>query len=98
MWPTSTIRAKALSTTCSTGYRRRSSFSLPESGREIHPPACHPPKKESRGRKNMVMITHDPIDPSAAYGMIAKEHAGSIVFHYATVKDQFCHDTATTEI
>ena len=46
----------------------------------------------------MVMITHDPIDPSAAYGMIAKEHAGSIVFHYATVKEQKSHDKATTDI
>ncbi len=46
----------------------------------------------------MVMITHDPIDPSTAYDMIAKEHAGSIVFHYATVKELKSHDKATTGI
>jgi len=44
------------------------------------------------------MITHDPIDPSTAYDMIAKEHAGSIVFHYATVKELKSHDKATTGI
>jgi molybdopterin synthase catalytic subunit len=36
----------------------------------------------------ILIITHDPIDPAAAYGQIAKEHAGSVVFHYAVVKEQ----------
>jgi molybdopterin synthase catalytic subunit len=46
----------------------------------------------------MVMISHEPIDPSAAYNLVGKEHAGSIVFHYATVKEQKSHDQATTGI
>ncbi len=46
----------------------------------------------------MVMITHEPIDPSATYLLLGKEHAGSMVFHYATVKEQRNHDKTTTGI
>lgn len=46
----------------------------------------------------MVMITHEPIDPAAAYLLLGKEQAGSIVFHYATVKEQNSHDKVTTGI
>ncbi len=46
----------------------------------------------------VLMIAHDPIDPATAYDLIGKEHAGSIVFHYATVKEQRSQDQATTGI
>lgn len=46
----------------------------------------------------MVMISHEPIDPAATYLLLGKEHAGSIVFHYAVVKEQRSHDKATTGI
>ena len=36
----------------------------------------------------MVTLTPSPIDPSAAYGLIAKAGSGSVVFHYAVVKEQ----------
>jgi molybdopterin synthase catalytic subunit len=36
----------------------------------------------------MVTLTSAPIDPSAAYGLIAKGASGSVVFHYAVVKEQ----------
>ena len=36
----------------------------------------------------MVSLTSAPIDPSAAYGLIAKGGSGSVVFHYAVVKEQ----------
>lgn len=35
----------------------------------------------------MVIVSSDPIDPSRAYGSIAKLGAGSVVFHYAVVKE-----------
>lgn len=44
------------------------------------------------------MLSHDPIDPCAAYNLISKEHAGSIVFHYAVVKEQKGHNGVTTGI
>lgn len=45
-----------------------------------------------------LMLSHDPIDPCAAYNLISKEHAGSIVFHYAVVKEQKGHNGVTTGI
>ncbi|HZV82277.1 MAG TPA: molybdenum cofactor biosynthesis protein MoaE [Geobacteraceae bacterium] len=36
----------------------------------------------------ILAVTHEPIDPAAAYGRIAKNRAGSVVFHYAVVKSQ----------
>ncbi len=36
----------------------------------------------------MVTLTAEQIDPSAAYGLIAKSGSGSVVFHYAVVKEQ----------
>jgi len=36
----------------------------------------------------MVLITTDPIDPRGAYDMIASKSAGSVLFHYAVVKEQ----------
>ena len=45
-----------------------------------------------------LIITQDPIDPAAAYGRIAKEHAGSVVFHYAVVKEQKGIGGVTTRI
>ncbi len=35
-----------------------------------------------------LMLTHEPIDPAAVYDLIAKKSAGSVVFHYAVVKEQ----------
>jgi len=45
-----------------------------------------------------LMITHEPIDSAAAYNLISKDHAGSIVFHYAVVKEQKGHNGVTTGI
>jgi len=36
----------------------------------------------------VLSVTREPIDPAAAYGRIASESAGSVVFHYAVVKAQ----------
>ena len=46
----------------------------------------------------MLLVSHDPIDPAAAYSLIAKESAGSVVFHYATVKEMCSEDKTTTGI
>ncbi len=45
-----------------------------------------------------LMLSHDPIDPVAAYSLISKDGAGSVVFHYAVVKEQKGHDGVTTGI
>lgn len=45
-----------------------------------------------------LMLSHDPIDPAAAYDQIAKENAGSVVFHYAVVKQQSGHEGVTAGI
>jgi molybdopterin synthase catalytic subunit len=44
------------------------------------------------------MITNDPIDPATTYDQIAKKHAGSVVFHYAVVKEQKASDGVTSRI
>ena len=44
----------------------------------------------------MVVICTEPIDPSAAYSLIAKDEAGSVVFHYAVVKRQNSNNGVTT--
>ena len=36
----------------------------------------------------MVSITNEPINPSVLYERIAKQSSGSVVFHYAVVKEQ----------
>lgn len=46
----------------------------------------------------MVTISHGPVDPAAAYHLIAKGHAGSVVFHYAVVKEQNGRGGVTTGI
>lgn len=45
-----------------------------------------------------LMLSLDPIDPAAAYDLITKDHAGSVVFHYAVVKEQRDHSGVTTGI
>ena len=45
-----------------------------------------------------LMISRDPIDPSAASNMISRDRAGSIVYHYAVVKEQKGHGGVTTGI
>ena len=35
----------------------------------------------------VLSVTNKPIDPLEAYGRISKNRAGSVVFHYAVVKD-----------
>ena len=35
----------------------------------------------------MVIVTSDPIDPSIAYQQIGKGRSGSVVLHYAVVKE-----------
>jgi len=45
-----------------------------------------------------LMLSNAPIDPAEAYNLIAKDHAGSVVFHYAVVKEQKGHNGVTTGI
>ncbi len=46
----------------------------------------------------MVIITAQPIDPRSAYDLIAKESAGSVLFHFAVVKAQKGRDGVTRHI
>ncbi len=46
----------------------------------------------------MVIVSHGPIDPATTYGHIAKEFSGSVVFHYAVVKEQGGHGGVTSGI
>ena len=46
----------------------------------------------------MILITKDPIDPLQAYALIAKKSSGSVLFHYAVVKEQEGHDGVTCYI
>ncbi len=46
----------------------------------------------------MVTLTSVPIDPSVAYGQIAKGSSGSVVFHYAVVKEQTAGSGRTSSI
>ncbi len=46
----------------------------------------------------MVTISSDAIDPSSMYDQIAKASSGSVVFHYAVVKEQSGHGGVTTGI
>lgn len=46
----------------------------------------------------MVLITTDPIDPHAAYDMIASKSAGSVLIHYAVVKAQEGDEGVTCHI
>lgn len=46
----------------------------------------------------MVLISHEPIDPTMQYARIAKESSGSVVFHYAVVKEQGGHGGITSGI
>ena len=45
-----------------------------------------------------LMISNDPIVPESSYDQIAKSHAGSVVFHYAVVKEQSGHHGVTSGI
>lgn len=44
----------------------------------------------------MVMVTTAPINPSDAYELIGKSRSGSVVFHYAVVKEDGGGDTPTS--
>ena len=44
----------------------------------------------------MVLITADPINPSEQYSLISARTSGSVVFHYAVVKEQTGNGKATT--
>ena len=44
----------------------------------------------------MVLITADPINPSQQYSLISAVMSGSVVFHYAVVKEQTGNGKATT--
>lgn len=46
----------------------------------------------------MVLITADLIDPRKAYALIAKKNSGSVLFHYAVVKEQEGHGGVTRHI
>jgi len=46
----------------------------------------------------MEMISENPIDPAAMYELVAKKSSGSVVFHYAVVKEQLSQDKATSGI
>lgn len=44
----------------------------------------------------MVVITDTPIQPGISYDMIGKNTAGSVIFHYAVVKENAGHGGGTT--
>jgi molybdopterin synthase catalytic subunit len=44
----------------------------------------------------MVLVTHDPIDPSRAYDLIRRDVSGSVLLHYAVVKSDIGNDKPTT--
>jgi molybdopterin synthase catalytic subunit len=44
----------------------------------------------------MIMTTRVPINPEEAYGLIGKKHSGSVVLHYAVVKEQTGNDRPTS--
>ena len=44
----------------------------------------------------MVLITADPINPTEQYFLISAKASGSVVFHYAVVKEQAVTGKATT--
>jgi molybdopterin synthase catalytic subunit len=44
----------------------------------------------------MITTTSEPIDPQGAYGLIARKVSGSVVLHYAVVKEQGSGDRPTT--
>jgi molybdopterin synthase catalytic subunit len=44
----------------------------------------------------MVLVTHDPIDPSRCYDLIGRDVSGSVVFHYAVVKKDAGHSRPTS--
>jgi molybdopterin synthase catalytic subunit len=46
----------------------------------------------------VLTVTAEPINPAAAYGLIASEQAGSVVFHYAVVKAQSGEGGMTSSI
>ena len=46
----------------------------------------------------MELISENPINPTAMYDLVAKNSSGSVVFHYAVVKEQQSHDKATIGI
>jgi molybdopterin synthase catalytic subunit len=45
---------------------------------------------------SMIMITREPISPELAYGLIGKKNSGSVVLHYAVVKEQTGSNRPTT--
>lgn len=44
----------------------------------------------------MIKICKEQIDPTALYNLIARDRAGSVVFHYAVVKRQNSNEGVTT--
>ena len=46
----------------------------------------------------MVIVTPDPIDPCQSYQLVTRQNAGSVVFHYAVVKEQSCDGKGTIGI
>ena len=46
----------------------------------------------------MVLVTHDPIDPAMVYNSINSAFSGSVVFHYAVVKQKTGSDILTTSV
>lgn len=46
----------------------------------------------------MVTVTAEPINPSEAYGQIEKKSSGSIVLHYAVVKENTGGEKLTSSI
>ena len=45
-----------------------------------------------------VTVTREPIDPAAVYDLLDREGAGSVVFHYAVVKEQHGGTGVTSRI
>jgi molybdopterin synthase catalytic subunit len=50
----------------------------------------------AREDDSMILTTNEPIDPQGAYALIGKKNSGSVVLHYAVVKEQTGGDRPTS--
>jgi molybdopterin synthase catalytic subunit len=51
-----------------------------------------------KGKHVKLIVTQDRIEPATTYDLIEREHAGSVVLHYAVVKEQIGHGGTTAGI
>jgi molybdopterin synthase catalytic subunit len=55
-------------------------------------------KRSASQEGRMEIVTEHPIVPDAMHSLIAKRNSGSLLFHYAVVKEQQNQDKATVGI